>query len=273
MAAALFSLAACNKDNGNNGSDDNGGLVAPVNAKNAIKINLADNELNLKSIELTESGKYILAFADPVKATIVFRYKTGVYTVNGQTFNLKGYGTAEIHDDYVVVKPDGYPTSIKVNLSKGDVYPDTGIYNTLARTWKVDNVRMSVVLNGNTITVTKNGCDLPAIAAELKQKGVNVNEQLVAGYVVQDVIFTRAKTFAIEFTGKDPYVGQYNLSSNGSFSYDFQVPGNDIINGSSTGQATFDNETKQMVVTINATVTNGTSTFNGTATLYLSEKK
>ena len=279
IAAALLAASSCQEKP----IDQPEVLPAPANAVNAKKLVLANNDLNIKSIEFTEAGRYIIAIVEaapvssaPTKAAgDIISYLTGSYTVNGNTYNLQGYGSVTVDGNGVTVAPDEGST-IQTACTETTQNPQTDFYTTIARTWKVDNSRISVNANGNNVTVTKTGCDLPSVAAELNQKGVNINPSRVAGYVVKDVIFTKSKTFAVEFTGNDPFVGEFDLGSDHTFTYNFDGnSGNDFFNASSSGSVNYVAEDQQLVFSVNAVLKNadGSKTYSGSVTMFLSEVK
>ena len=273
MLAAVVAAASCKKSNDTTEALK---LEAPAMATSAVKLDLPTNNLSIKTIEFTEAGKYLLTIRkeDPVAVkagTGNYEFKSGTYTVSGTTYTLNGYGTVNVSGNTVTVTPN-QGTAVTVTATPVNPLPDSDFYVTLARTWKVDNVRMSVNLNGNAVTVTKQGCDLPAIANELKQKGVSINTDTVAGFVVKDIIFTRSKTFAVEFTGKNPLVGDFQISNDGAFSYAFNGnQGNDIINGSASGTVQWIAEDQQLLFTISAAVTSGSDSYTGSVVFWLSE--
>ena len=279
IAAALLAASSCQEKP----IDQPEVLPAPANAVNAKKLVLANNDLNIKSIEFTEAGRYIIAIVEaapvssaPTKAAgDIISYLTGSYTVNGNTYNLQGYGSVTVDGTGVTVAPNE-GSSIETTCTETAQNPQTDFYTTIARTWKVDNSRISVNANGNNVTVTKTGCDLPSVAAELNQKGVNINPSRVAGYVVKDVIFTKSKTFAVEFTGNDPFVGEFDLGSDHTFTYNFDGnSGNDFFNASSSGSVNYVAEDQQLVFSVNAVLKNadGSKTYSGSVTMFLSEVK
>ena len=276
ILATVVAAASCKK--GNQDDLEAEKLEAPALATKAIKLELPTNNLSIKTIEFTEAGRYLLTIRKDeqvaVKAgTGSYIFKSGSYTVSGTTYTLNGWGTVNVSGNKVTATPN-QGAGIDVTATPVNPLPENDFYVTLARTWKVDNVRMSVTLNGNAVTVTKQGCDLPAIAEELKQKGVSINTETVAGYVVKDIIFTRSKTFAVEFTGKDPLVGEFVLADNGNFSYSFTGNnGNDIFNANAKGNVQWVAEDQQLVFTISADVTSGSSSYTGSVVFWLSEVK
>ena len=273
LTAGLIAVAACKKDKPVNPEV----LPEPAEASLAKKLDLADNAQHITSIEFTEAGRYIITFyeADPDDyiATksfgYMYRHITGAYTFNNNTYNLEGYGKVTINGSNVTVTPtDGTETTAR--FTEQEAYPEWDFLITLARTWKVDNTRVAVTMNGNAVTVTKQGCDIPSIAEELRQKGVQINTESVAGYVVEDIIFTRNKTFAIEFTGRDPFVSEFVLAQNQEFS--IKTPQNNGLSLSSIqGHMDYVPDDQQLVINLSVHIESDAQQYDGSILLFLSE--
>lgn len=276
ILATVVAAASCKK--GNQDNDAAVKLEAPALATKAVKLDLSTNNLNIRTIEFTEAGRYLLTIEknEPVavkSSTGSYIFKSGSYTVSGTTYTLNGWGTVNVSGNSVTATPN-QGTAVTVTATPVNPLPETDFYVTLARTWKVDKVRLSANVTGNAVTITKNGCDLPAIAAELNQYGAGIKPESVEGYVVKDIIFTRSKTFAVEFTGKDPYVGDViNISNDGTFAYELKGAGNGIINGKAEGKVEYLAEDQQMLFTISVAATDSSNSYNGTIFFWLSEVK
>ena len=278
VIAALFTGVSCKKGD----SDSAGKLPEPSNTLHARKMYLDNNFLNIYSMEFTEAGRYIVTNKKIIPALTSFSsrankqiisYQQGTYTFQSNTYNLADYGTAAINQNKVrVTLLDG--RWIEVEFTETEPAPATDIIANMSRSWKVNNVRVSVNLDGSVVTVTKRGGNLAEIAGELYQKGVDLDVDQVDGYVIDEVTFTRAKTFAIMFTDKDPYVGEYNLDKNNGFTYDFEGnAGNTFFTTQGDGKVEYNSESKQLVVTLNASIQkkNSSSSYSGSVILYLSE--
>ena len=261
--AAVLMCVSCNK--GGNGKTV---LPAPANAQYAKKMNLQNNTSGIRSIELTESGRFIVAEVKDGKTT----YMRGKYTVlkSTQEYLLNGYGTVTIEDNNITVAPEKGDT-ITVTFTEAESFPENEFYTTIARAWKVDKTDLSVNLNGTVVGVVKNGCDIPAIASELNSKGLNINVAALEGFVVSEINYTMAKTIEIAFTGKQSFVGSFSLSETGTFGYTLEGnKGNDIISGSATGSIDNTKEEGKIYVSFSCEVTSGSSSYNGTVMFILS---
>lgn len=274
MITILLAAAACNK--GTQGySPSPTKLDTPEKALSAKKLVLDDNQLEIVSIEFTEGGRYIITKAVPVKSAANYIYITGTYTANGNTYTLNDFGTVTVDSNAVtinVTQGDDAGESLNVPAVSSAPLPETDLFVTLARTWKIDFIRISVNLNGSAVTVTKPGGDLPALAQELSAKGVEIDQSKVAGYIVDDVIFTRAKTFAVEFSEQDPLVGEFALDEDGLFNYEFNgSAGNSIISAKADGSVKWDAEEQQLIFIINPEISGESTSYKGAVIFYLSE--
>jgi len=257
------------------------------------------------SIEFTEGGKYIITLIE-VEAKKVgdLSYLTGTYETNdGTSYNLTGdtasdftgtitVETSQENPEEVTVTVEGTTTTTVVDEGTGEekdvvvtvsgtdesateqeTIEETDLNVTLARTWKVDRVSIFADVNGATVSVTRNDCDLPALAKELNQKGkLGIEESKLDGFVVKDIIFTRAKTFAIEFSGQEPFVGEFELSPEGTFHYEFSGSvGNSVLSAKADGKVEWNAEDKQLEFTIKPELSGASKGYKGTVFFYLSE--
>ena len=192
--AALVLSASCNKDG------KNSPVVLPATQyfKNAQKFILNESSPSnpgIKSIEFTESGRYLIyqqkgavkAVAEPE-----YEYLRGTYTINdnGEYVLDNNFATVKVSGTQITINVGGqmYTPTVQEVVSK---YPaNNEFYTTLARAWKVEQTDISVSFDGNTsvVVVFKGGCDIPAILEELDKKAsnVNINKDKMAGYVVKE---------------------------------------------------------------------------------------
>ena len=283
-AAALVLSASCNK------GGDNKEVVLPAAkyAEQAKKLNLLNSDSNpgIKSIEFTESGRYIIcmqvfetgplavkAVADP---KIV--YKHGTYTVNNNVYTLSGSfaGTITVIGGQITIQTS--EDTIVLNYEEADKYPANDFYTTIARAWKVEKTDISVNFDGKSaVGVVKNGCDIPAILKELEEKAnVDLKDEDFAGYVVSEINFTMSKTIEIAFTGKAPVAGALALSENGTLSYELNGSnGVEVLSGKASGK--FDLNpglgANQIMLTLDTELTTKSGkTYTGKVSFILSPK-
>lgn len=237
VAMALLGVLACNKSST---QDEPRCIVlsAAKLAQEAKKLVLEPDATKdgIRSIEFTESGRYIICRV-VTKADEDLEYICGTYSMNGQTYVMEGYGSVTIEGNQVTIEREEGETTV-VEFEEAETYPENDFYTTVARAWKVEKTDLSATINGKTVGVVRSGCDLPALVAELEEKGnLDLNENAVAGFVVDRISFTLAKTIEVAFTEKDSFVGDIALSETGEFSYTLSgATGTSILSGSASGK-------------------------------------
>ena len=234
----------------------------------------------LKSIELSEAGRYIVLLQSSVKAVassdnlVIY----GTYTYTNGTFNLDGFGHVTINGNQVTITTETAGGS-RVTASatiKPTTTSDTP-HDNLCRNWKI----------GKTIIGISGGSFGQAGAEKVFNSGINMNEIItwtedyislsaqekadLLKYSVQEVCITGAGSLAVAFSQADPFVGTYSLTST-NISFGFDV--NDIPfvkNGKFTGTVTFEGSTCK--VTAKASMTHNDQDYNATLEMVLTEVK
>ena len=287
-AAVLIPLAvSCNKSGST--TDTEKEIVVPPApmapyAKKIVldtptEIVLDKHSYQLQKVEVTETGRYIVtgsylsAVESSVKSTkgsTPFDYLSGTYsTKDGISYELKDFGTVKFTNNQLTYTgKNGAPVNAKAGLAPQLL---SGLASSLAHDWKIDKTDVSVTAGSGTVGVVKNGCDLPAIAADLNAKGLKIDTDLVAGYVVEKISFTSFRTIQISFTNKDPFVGEFTLNdATGALSYTLEGSvGNYIFNGTASGSAKLLSK-DSVQLTMNIKVESGSETYSGRAIFILS---
>lgn len=278
--AALVLSASCNKD----GKNSPVVLPATQYVKNAQKFILNESSPSnpgIKSIEFTESGRYLIyqqkgavkAVAEPE-----YEYLRGTYTINsnGDYVLDNNFATVTVSGNQITFNAGGKNYPITIN-KVADKYPANEFFTTLARAWKVEQTDISVSFDGNTsvVVVFKGGCDIPAILEELDQKAsnVNINKDKMAGYVVKEINFTMSKTIEVAFTQKPSVSGDITLSESGDFSYTLQGA-NDLEFFSGTAKGKIDTNpglgANKILLSMDAEVSSQSKTYKGKVEFILS---
>lgn len=281
-AVALLLSASCNKG----GDTKEVVLPAAKYAEQAKKLNLLNSDSNpgIKSIEFTESGRYIICHQVLEKAPLAVKavanptvkYFHGTYTVNNNVYTLSGEfaSTVTVIGGQITIQTS--EDTIVLNYEEAEKYPANEFYTTVARAWKVDKTDISVNFDGKSaVGVVKTGCDIPAILKELEQKAnVDLKDEEFAGYVVSEINFTMSKTMEVAFTGKDPIAGPISFSENGAVSYELNGSnGVEILSGSATGTFNLNPGlgSNQIMLTLNTEITTKSGkTYNGNVSFILS---
>lgn len=270
-ALMIPAFVSCNKDD----KDDNNAaqFEAPKFQKAAKKLTFKDGDI--KSIEFTESGRYIMEKVVTKADDSVFI--TGTFTVNGTTYTLSGdfKGTVEVSGTgtnvTVTVTEDG-EAAVTVTADTEEPASD----DTVFRTWTIDNLRIKATggdLDAAGVSyTTKKGADLDEIAQYLKDNGVNFNAEEYKGYNIKTITVSGCGGFIVEFTGAEAYVGSSNVSS-ASFSYDFTVGtgGSNLINAKGNGSIGYVKDI--CVLTLNGTIKGETKQYNVVLEFRLKEVK
>ena len=127
--------------------------------------------------------------------------------------------------------------------------------NNFARSWKINNIVLSVSGKGVSIMKSFNGCNLEEIGKYAADNGVSgLKDRLpdLMGYNVEHVIFTGAESFIITFTGAKAIAGTFKLSGSDKLNYSFPV-NNPFFHGSANGSFEFPADQK-VTVTLNADI-------------------
>jgi len=262
LAAALLavSIASCKKD------EKNVGFTEPTMKESATKFTVSKTASSVyKGFEATEDGLYII----PTDKGI----KTGTYKhtkkAASDLYECEGFGKVEIIDlsratgFEIVFTPTGQEP-VKISATPVETPSATGTtaqtINKIVNTWKVKQTIVTLTGEGLPEALaaahTEPGFNLPAWKNYIAEVGKYTIDYDFTGYVVKDVTLTEAGTLLIRFEGADPFVAEWELASNGTFSYElaYEQEGNPLINASATGKVTTDEAKGTCDITIDVTV-------------------
>ena len=274
-AMMLPAFVSCKKDDSK--EETKVEFQAPKYQKAAKKLTFKSGDI--KSIEFTESGRYIMEKVVTKADNTIFI--TGTYTVNGTTYTLSGEfnGTITVSSEsgstvevtVTEVTEDGEAT-VTVTADSETPESDEALY----RTWEIDNLRIKVTGGdlkeaGVSYTTTK-GADLDEIAKYLKDNGVNFNADEFEGYNIKTITISGCGGFIVDFIGADPYVGECDVN-NLTFTYDFTVSGggNNIFNTKGDGNIKYVNSI--CVLTLNGTIKGNSKEYKASLEFRLKEVK
>lgn len=232
----------------------------------------------VKSIELSEAGRYIVILEAAAKAVANSDEEVfyGTYTYTNGTFNLNGFGHVTINGNQVTITTEtagGSPVTASATI-KPTTTSDTA-HDNLCRTWKV----------GKTIIGLAGGSFGQAGVEKVFKSGLNMNEiinwaeeyislsdtdkQDLLKYSVQEVSITGSGSIAVAFSSASPFVGSYSLNlENISFGFDADdIPF--ITSGKFTGTATFTGNVCK--VTVQASMVHNNQNYSATLEMELTE--
>ena len=169
LAFLSLGFISCSKDDdgGGNGASLNGGqnLQTPVYESVSALYEVQSSESDIKSIELTASGDYIVQMNGHYPSYIAPRTKMmaktfarttrsvnpniiyGKYTkISDNQFLLERWGTITVNGSdadalSITVTPQGSTASYVVPVAKHTQYPSEDLTNKICRSWKISNFR------------------------------------------------------------------------------------------------------------------------------------
>lgn len=272
LAAMTLTLASCSKDDDNGNSNDTPPaqtIPVPPYKDDAVKLSLPDNNIsvgglraNVTALELGEGGTYIVTYT-PVATTRAADgtgYKTGKYTKSNNSYNLAGFATVTINGKsgstytIVVKTTDGVSTELNATAATGGVATGA-MTDNLCRTWTIENTRLTLEVEGITAGRDFPGtCNLNAIIAYAKDRGMEINDEVEENSVVTGITFSRAGTFLISYMNGKNDVGKWNWASqaSGTISYGWNDPG--MGNSLENGEATVAFDGSKCKLTLGATI-------------------
>ena len=271
-ALMLPAFVSCSKDDSKNETKVE--FQAPKYQKAAKKLTFQSGDI--KSIEFTESGRYIMEKVVTKAEETIFI--TGTFTVNGTTYTLSGEfnGTVEVSSatgtTVEVTVTESGEAAVTVTATAEAPESDEALY----RTWEIDNLRIKVtggdLKDAGVSYTTTSGADLDEIAKYLKDNGVNFNADEFEGYNIKTITISGCGGFIVDFVGADAYVGQCDVN-NLTFSYDFTVSGggNNLFNTKGDGNIKYVNGI--CVLTLNGTIKGNSKEYKASLEFRLKEVK
>ncbi|MBQ8099331.1 MAG: hypothetical protein IJ244_07400 [Bacteroidaceae bacterium] len=261
MLVALMPVmfASCSSDN----DEPETKLEPAPYVASAQKISLSSNAVvggvQYKSIEFTESGKYIIrtntapeADRNPQlqdAAAGVEEIITGTYTVDGNVYTLPNYAT-------ITVSVLGTSVNLNIKLASGGELTTAGVLvakialnlqtQNLCRTWTIARTEFRYIEQDASgkekapVGAVFTGCNLEEMGNWLlKEHDVDIMDQLAKKRAVRDITFTSSKTYQMTFANGEISIGDWNWKNvtNGTISYTWDDPdtmGNNFENGDAT---------------------------------------
>lgn len=271
-ATMALSFASCSDDDDN---DDNSGVKAPttqdtgnysqfgepVLASEAGRYTITDEQSPYASIELTESGRYVILpqyyrnYTPMAKKSVrIMKFfgiqsraddvQTGSYTKIGENeYLLEGFGTITITGssteacEIVITLEDGTETT--VGAQPEEVFATDPITLALCRSWKSSELRMRVSVNGSIVTDQRAAINnlnsmLSNMARDMynwaKKHNMLDEDDTIEDYevdapeIADEAIFTKAGSYLLLKDGQLAYsIWAWNDMSKGMLHYSHNV--------------------------------------------------
>lgn len=234
LSVGLFS--SCSSDDDNETSEPIN-LETPAYKSVSAKYNVTSGGDGISSIELTESGEYIVIFDNasyaPKQNKTTKNMSMGILNGNkistrafignihgkftkksDNEFILDGFGTIVITgsaDNAISIKvttEDG--EELNLNAEKATILADTEMTKALCRTWNINTIKMVATFNGKSFydSGARPTSDYNAIYRELNTAMQKLSESINGeednetyftepGFIPEDIIFTKAGTYLV----------------------------------------------------------------------------
>lgn len=269
ITAITLATSSCSKDDDNNTTTPTENtLAAPQYKDDAVRLTLPENNLSVGGkqasvslIEMAESGTYLIVYQPKAtRADDGTTYMTGRYTKSDNAYNLTGFATVTVNGksgttyNITVKTTDGNSTELSATAASEGVVSGT-MTDNICRTWKIENTRLSVKVEGISIGKDFPGtCDLNKLIDYAKERGIEINDKVENNSIVNGITFSRAGTFIISYQNGKNDVGRWRWvnQSAGTLSYGWDAP--DMGNSLENGQATVSIADGKCKLTMGATI-------------------
>lgn len=265
IAILSFTFFSCGDNNDDPENKTTVNLPVPQFKSDAAKLLIPNNAIdidgrgvvNVKNLELTASGKYIMSFEPEKVAPAKTRsgemldYIIGLFTKNTDgSYDLKGFGKLTIQKNGASVSITLTPTNgkpITLEVKVADKAQSSDITSYICRSWKIENTRLHGTINGTKVARDFPGkCNMYTLLEYAREKGARISDQVSEKHIIEDVIFSWSKTYVISYGDGRVDVGSWQWTSTdankGSFRYSWNSPymGNSFETG--VGTVEFDND-------------------------------
>lgn len=277
FAVAAMMFVACDKDSKGGKSSDSDyskpKLSAPANPNNnfTFQVNQAEPQTGMKNPDGADDCLLEIAFppgssgvanfenagAREIQFSVEEPTRAGLNKLkSGTVFHVTNWkkGISSFTINIGDLKSSGEEVTLTATINgsnillKGTLLPEqeyTPFRQDVCRNWEIEETIVSV--KGDEIPADLGvgrkfpGCKLDEISEHLVDKGVKI-ETLGSEYNVSKIMISPSGKFAIFFSGKDPYYGDYTLKGT-DFSYNFKIfeEDNPILAGTARGKLSVSN--------------------------------
>lgn len=181
---------------------------------------------NIASIELTESGLYVIGRL--TSGTDNTAYSYGHYTVSDDLYTLQGFGTLRFENTrsdavgLTITPQNSTPQTVEATLTKA------ASNNPAYRTWHVEKTRLTVK-GWTTASVDFSGCNFKEIADFLKRNGNKIPND-VPNRSISSITLTGTESMILIYNDGTVDMNEFSLAGNtlsynwndGSLGFTFQ---------------------------------------------------
>ncbi|MBP3256389.1 MAG: hypothetical protein J6M23_00100 [Bacteroidales bacterium] len=217
LLALLPLLFACNKSDVNTDEPQFAAHAGKLVLKDATVKSDTPAPGTIVSIELSESGLYVVGRAT---AGTDLDYSTGTYTVQGKIYSLQGFGTLEFDNGKAgdvsvkITTPGGGAQTVSATFRKATES------NPLYRTWTIEKTRVNIHAWVNA-SADFPGCNFYDIAKFARDSGHDAPSDLAPDFAVKSLTFTGTNTVFLVYTDNTLDLCEFSLSGNTvSYSWD-----------------------------------------------------
>ena len=225
FALALPLLFACNKG-GNEATLETPKLAdkaAKVVAVTPVDITVGGKTLKLKEIDFLRSGRYvaeaeyIIAPGITTKATAKTAYLSGTFTFDNGKYNVVGdiQGSIVLNNNQMTI--NGKTTDVTVTPSN---IPAGSTQDQISRSWKLEKIILDFeALGGRALYA-----NVAAVVNDFEAHEVTIDPDVKTRILQHEIKEVTVDTgiVCVTFTQAEPFKGQFSLSSNNAFSYNFE---------------------------------------------------
>ncbi|MBQ9356774.1 MAG: hypothetical protein IJT98_05750 [Prevotella sp.] len=222
LLTATFGLVACGEDDDQNELASKLAAItlkSPSHSVDAKLIKFIGTKVGdkiIESIELTESGKYLVTYREENAATRGLSdllYLFGTYTGSGTSFQLSGFGNISISGDNVnanvTLTVGSVEVTVPVTISMAEAESLMATY--LCRTWTVTNTRLRYPTSSGAVLAKDfpGECNLKTLV-DFAREYVDIKDSFNPDKIVKGVTFTTIKSFLINYADDTYDVGSWS---------------------------------------------------------------
>ena len=265
-ATALFTVTACGDDDddkgGGNNQESTVTLPVPKYKNDAAKFKVPSTEIKFKgenikveTIELTESGRYLVTYQKSKAASRETRavpelvYQMGLFTKEGDgKYTLTDFARIIIEKDgnkYMLTLIPAGEDGVEVEVTKLATIAASELTDYICRTWNITNTRIQG--NADGVNVAKDfpgSCNMNELVSYARSKGVTIKEDPDPNTVVEGVTFSSSSSYIINYLNGKKDVGTWRWTKQstgtGEIAYDWDGNHMGFEAIKHTGVVTFD---------------------------------